>query len=193
MTTHQTHVPDDRLIDLCLEAAPLAAEAQHLADCAACGERRSRLAGLLTEAGDVVAAQADAYFTDDRLARQRAHILERLEHEARHGRVITFPAAHAGTPAFRARPGMRWIAGAAAAGLLIGFVADHLAHRMPARPAPSAIVAVDTQPDTLQLVAAPLSEEEFLGRMELAMEGTAGTALRPLDDLTPRVWEVAAQ
>jgi len=29
--------------------------------------------------------------------------------------------------------------------------------------------------------------------MEMAVEGTAGSALRPLDDLTPRVWEVAAR
>jgi hypothetical protein len=199
---HHAHVSDDRLIDFCLEAfgrgdacaAPTAAEQQHLTHCAACEARRSRLADLLTETCDVVAAQADAYFTADRLAKQRARVLERLEHEARHGRVITFPAAHGSAPAFRARPGLRWIAGAAAAGLLIGVVADHVAHRLPARQTPSAnVVATDARPETLQLVAAPLSDEEFLGRMELAVEGTAGPALRPLDDLTPRVWEVAAQ
>ena len=193
MTKHHAHVSDDRLVDLCLDNSPLVAEAAHLADCPACEARRSRLAALLTEARDVMAAQADTYFTVDRLAKQRAHILERLEHEARHGRVITFPAAHGSTPAFRARPGMRWIASAAAAGLFIGFVADHMAHRVPAGQIRSAIIATDGRPQTLQLVVAPLSEEEFLGRMELAVEGTAGTALRPLDDLTPRVWEVAAQ
>ena len=150
------------------------------------------VAGLLAEVGDVVAAQADVHFTDDRLARQRAHILERLDHEAWHGRVITFPAAYAHAPALRVRPGIRWIAAAAAAGLLIGFVAEHVAHRT--RPVqPAALAAADARPDTLQLVAAPLSEEEFLGRMEMAVEGTAGSALQPLDDLTPRVWEVAAQ
>jgi hypothetical protein len=202
MTKHHAHVSDDRLIDLCLEAfgrgdacvAPTASEQQHLADCAACEGRRSRLLDLLTETSDVVAAQADAYFTADRLAKQRAHVLERLEHEARHGRVITFPAAHGSGPAFRVRPGMRWIAGAAAAGLLIGVIADQVAHRVPARQAPGAIVvATDAHAEALQLVAVPLSDEEFLGRMELAVEGTAGSALRPLDDLTPRVWEVAAR
>jgi len=149
-------------------------------------------AGLMAEVGEVVAAQADVHFTDDRLERQRAHILERLEHEARHGRVISFPAAPTHAPASRTRPRVRWVAVAAAAGLLIGFLSEHVAHR--ARPVqPSAIAAVDTGAETLQLVAAPLSEEEFLGRMEMAVEGTAGSALRPLDDLTPRVWEVAAQ
>jgi hypothetical protein len=194
MTMAQIHLPDDRLIDVCLEGEPLDAEAQHLADCAACEERRVRLAGLLEEVCDVAAAQADAYFTPDRLARQRAHVLERLEHEARHGRVISFPAAHAHAPALRARPGRRWIAGAAAAGLLIGFVAEHVAHRVPGGPSqPAALVAADAGPGTLQFMAVPLTEEEFLGRMEMAVEGTAGSALRPLDDLTPRVWEAAAQ
>lgn len=194
MTMGQMHLSDDRLIDVCLESGPLDAEAQHLADCPACEERRARLAGLIEEVRDVAAAQADAYFTPDRLARQRAHVLERLEHEARHGRVISFPAAQTHAPAHRARPGMRWIAGAAAAGLLIGFVAEHVAHRVPGRPSqPAVMAAVDSATGTLQLVAVPLTEEEFLGRMELAVEGTAGSALRPLDDLTPRVWEVAAQ
>lgn len=194
MTMHQSHLSDDRLIDVCLEDAPLEADAQHLAGCSACEERRLRLAGLLAEVRAVAAAQADAYFTPDRLARQRARVLERLEHEARHGRVISFPAAHAQTPALRARPGMRWIAGAAAAGLLIGFVAEHVAHRVPVRMSPPpALVAVDSGSDALQLVVAPVSDEEFLGRMEMAVEGAAGSALRPLDDLTPRVWEIAAQ
>lgn len=150
--------------------------------------------GLMAEVGEVLAAQADVHFTDDRLAKQRAHVLERLEQEARHGRVITFPAAHAHVPALRARPAVRWIAAAAAAGLFIGFVAEHVAHRVPGRPAsPPAIAGADGAPDTLSFIVAPLSEEEFLGRMEIAVEGTAGSALRPLDDLTPRVWEVAAQ
>jgi hypothetical protein len=29
--------------------------------------------------------------------------------------------------------------------------------------------------------------------LEVAIEGTSGASLRPLDDLTPLVWEVAAK
>ena len=65
----------------------------------------------------VTTAEADAAFSDERLAKQRARILQRLEQEGRPGRVITFPAAHTQRPPLRARPGMRWVAGAAAAGL----------------------------------------------------------------------------
>jgi hypothetical protein len=190
MTRGQHHLSDDRLIEVCLDRAPLADEAQHLTACAACEARRASLADLLTEVAVAVAAPADAHFTTDRLARQRARILERIEHEARHGRVITFPAAHAHGRTLPARPRMRWVAAAAAAGLLIGFVAEHVAHRIPSRqPQPSTMAAAGARPP----VGASLSEEEVLGRIETAMDGTAGSALRPLDDLTPRVWEVAAQ
>ena len=41
--------------------------------------------------------------------------------------------------------------------------------------------------------SAPLSEEEFLDRLEAAIDGAGGSSLRPLHDLTPLVWEVAAQ
>jgi anti-sigma factor RsiW len=202
MTMRQSHLSDDRLIDVCLrgmarrgDAGVTPAERQHLAGCPTCEDRHARLVRLLTEVREVATAQADATFTPDRLAKQRVRLAERIEHEARHGRVITFPAVHAHTPSLRARPGMRWVAGAAAAGVIIGLVAGQLVYRMPRRalPPPSLAVTVDPAAETLQLVAVPLSEEEFLGRIEMAVEGTAGAALRPLDDLTPRVWEVAAQ
>jgi hypothetical protein len=90
---------------------------------------------------------------------------------------------------------MRWIAGAAAAGLLIGVAAGHLAHDLPGgiRPVPSSATASRGPQPTLQAVSTTMSEEEFLGLLEIAIETTGGSALRPLDDLTPRVWEVAAQ
>ena len=194
MTMRPSHLSDDRLVDLCLDRGPLDAEALHLAGCPACEERRARVARLLTEVSGVIAAQGDAVFTIERLAAQRARILQRIEHEARHARVISFPAAHPPPSSLRARPGMRWIAGAAAAGLLIGIVAGHLAHQFPhATVAPLSSPAVEEPAaDALQFVAVSLSEEEFLVQMEIAVEGTGGSALGPLDDLTPRVWEVAA-
>jgi hypothetical protein len=204
MTMRQHHLSDDRLLDICLDGgagrhdtavARTASEERHLRSCATCEERRTRLALLLAEVREVAAAQADAHFTPDRLARQRARVLQRIDHEARHGRVLTFPAAHAHAPSFRSRPRMRWVAAAAAAGLFIGLAAEHFTHWMPGRRSQPAAIAgpVAAPPDALQMATAPLSEEEFLGRIELAAEGAAGAALRPLDDLTPRVWEVAAQ
>lgn len=188
------HLSNDRLIELCFQDAPLAAERDHLASCTACAERRGQLASSLAEVSDVMEAEADAAFDADRLARQRARILFRLEQEGKLGRVIAFPAAHAERPSMRPRPvAMRWIAAAATAGLLIGVVADHLAHVLPMRTIAPAQATYAQPPDTLQAVYTTLSEEELLGLLEVALENTGGTSLQPLDDLTPRVWEVAAQ
>jgi len=194
------HLSDDRLIDVCLDHAPAATEQQHLATCAVCSERRASLARLLTETSEVTVAQADAVFTEERLARQRAHILQRVEQESRQGRLISFPAGQTSSPSLlRARPAARWIAGAAAAGLFIGLLAGHLTHDftagrvMPSSMATSRVGASPAAAAFQQVVSTTLSEEEFLGRLEVAIEGTGGSALRPLDDLTPLVWEVAAQ
>ena len=190
------HLSDDRLIDVCLDHAPGETEQRHLASCQACEERRARLARLLDDAADVTAAEADVHFTEERLARQRAHILQRVELESRHGQLISFPAAHAAQPARLRiiRPASRWIAGAAAAGLFIGLLAGHLAHDFTSgRVLPTQRAAFAPAETTIQAVSTTLSEEEFLGRLEVAIEGTGGSALRPLDDLTPLVWEVAAQ
>lgn len=152
-------------------------------------------ARLMDEVSAVLRAEADVVFTDERLARQRAHILRRIEEETRPGQVIAFPNAQPARPALRARPGMRWIAGAAAAGLLIGVAAGHLAHDLPGgiRAVPSAADSRSGLQPTLQAVSTMMSEEEFLGQMEVAIETTGGSALRPLHDLTPLVWEIAAQ
>ena len=193
------HLSDDRLIDVCLDHAPAATEQQHLATCGVCEERRATLARLLNETSTVAVAEADAVFTDERLARQRAHILQRVEQESRQGRLISFPAGHTSSPSLlRARPAARWIAGAAAAGLFIGLLAGHLTHDFTAgRVMPSSLTASRAASSpaaaALQAVSTSMSEEEFLGRLEIAIEGTGSSALRPLDDLTPLVWEVAAQ
>jgi hypothetical protein len=194
MKMGKTHLSDDRLIEGCLDVGLRPDEQQHLESCSSCTDRHSRLARVLADAATVAATEADAVFDDARLEKQQARILQRLEHEGRPGRLLAFPANHPHTGSLRARPRTRWIAGAAAAGLLIGVLAGHLAHVLPGA---YAIMPADremSQPlPTLQAVSTTLSEEEFLGLLEVAIERTGGSSLRPLDDLTPSVLEVAAQ
>ena len=195
MIKGQRHLSDDRLIEVCLDAAPAQGEIQHLESCVECRGRRADLARLLTDVSQAAVAEADATFSAERLTRQHARILQRLEHEGRPGRVIAFPAGHA-PEAFapRTRPAMRWIAGAAAAGLVIGLLAGQLAHDFVIRPTRASQVAAAVRPPadvpTLQAVATTISEDELLGQIELAIEGSGGTSLRPLDEMTPRAWEV---
>jgi hypothetical protein len=188
------HLSDDRLIDLCLHHTTGATEQAHLASCGVCEKRRADLARILTEVSDVAAAEADALFTAERLGRQRGRILQRIEQESRPGQLINFPASRGSSPTLlRGRPAARWIAGAAAAGLFIGLLAGHLTHDFTAGRVMPARAVASPSTATLQAVSTTTSEEEFLGRLEIAVEGTGGSALRPLDDLTPLVWEVAAQ
>jgi hypothetical protein len=199
MNMGHTHLSEERLIEVCLDVAPEAREREHLEICAECGHRRAEIARMLTDLRDAAVVEADAAFPADRLVRQQARILQRLEHEGRPARIIAFPAHGAEPSILRTRPAMRWIAGAAAAGLVIGLLAGHLAHDFSiTRPASRSQVAVAARQalpaaPTLRAVATTISEDEFLGQIELAIEGTGGTALRPLDDLTPRVWEVTAR
>jgi hypothetical protein len=197
----QPHLSDDRLIEVCLLEVPSAVEQQHLGSCARCDVRRARLQGLLDDVSGTAAAEADAAFPPERLARQQARILAHLLHDGRPARVIAFPA---GNPheslASRTRPSTRWIAAAAVAGLVIGVIAGRFGHEYPLLGRPgSARVAVARTAEapelragntgTLREVSVDISDEEFLSQIELAIDGPAAAALQPLDDLTPRAWE----
>ena len=189
----QAHLSDDRLIEVCFEAAMTEREEAHVATCEECRTRRSRLERMLSEVSDAAAAETDELFTAEKLATQHARILQRIEQDGRPARVINFPAASAADMRpLKARPAARWIAGAAAAGLAIGLLAGHLAHDLPAfgRPARTPL-ARSTSPvapvqHTVRAVNAVHNDEEFLGELETALDGPQLAVLRPLNDLTPR-------
>lgn len=151
-------------------------------------------AGLLDEVAAAAAHEADAVFTPERLARQQARILHRLEQDGRPGRIIAFPGQAAETTPLRARPGTRWIAAAAVAGLLVGLLAGHLAHDLPGGGASAPALRVNDAPEPgLRVVATTFSEDEFLDQIELAADQPGGAALLPLHNATPRAWEEAAR
>jgi hypothetical protein len=193
MTRH-SHLSDDQLAEVCLRTAPSEAERQHLERCGMCEGRRAAIARLLAEVADVARADADAVLSPERLDRQQTRILSRIARTMPHGRVIRFPSGPKQTPApRRAHPNRRWIASAAAAGLVIGLLGGHFAQDLPTVGRSSSSQASQPFAATpLQAGAPALSEEGFLSRLELAIDGAGGSALRPLHDLTPLIWEVAA-
>jgi hypothetical protein len=193
------HLTDDQLVELCLgheRTGQTAAATAHLVGCPDCEVRRVSLAEMLTDVSTVAAAEADAAFPPDRLSRQQARILQRIEQDGRPGRLISFPAMTSAAPIFqRAHRTTRWIAGAAAAAFVIGVLAGHLATDFPgqrmARVSPSASARPSARPAAapLRTAAMPSSDEEFLYEIEAAA-GSAGPAmLRRIDALTPRAWE----
>jgi len=184
------HLSDDRLIEICFDLEVTSSDRAHLQLCETCEQRRSNLAGTLEEVDIAATEDADQAFPAERLARQRARILQRVEQDGRPARVITFPATHTHEAAPRRIRHARWgtVAAAVAASFLVGLLAEHLAHDLPgsrqAMPVQRVQAAVATKTQ-----ARASSDDEFLGQVELAAVGVGPAALRPLDALTPRAWD----
>jgi hypothetical protein len=199
------HVPEERLFECYLAERegelidPPVAE--HLTDCSECGRRYDELTQFMNGLGNDAAAEADSVFTPDRLRVQHQQILRRLENAGHAARVITFPC---GPPrhhitASASRGLLRWVAGAAAAGLFIGvgagwflevgtFRTRSLAYqasvRQPLAGRSSAVWV--TRPDPSE------GDVAFLSELELAGDRPRTRELQALDALTPHVREISA-
>jgi hypothetical protein len=101
------------------DAGPPTHAETHLRDCADCRARYSTFCGWLDAVRIDAVAEADEALGAERLAAQQAQILRRLEALEHPARVIAFPRF---TRPISTQPHgrQRWIAGAAAAGLVVG-------------------------------------------------------------------------
>lgn len=188
----QGHLADDRLIDLCLGTRMTAADREHLAGCHSCEVRRLTLEQMLGDISGAAAMDADRAFPADRLGRQQARILQRIEQDGRPGRLIAFPAGHPQEPPAvrRVRPSSRRVAAAAAAaGLAIGLLAGQLTDLPGSLRVPDRTLSGQAA-GTAPLRPAVLSDDEFLGQLELAASSATPGVLNPLDALTPGAWDI---
>jgi hypothetical protein len=141
-------------------------------------------------------AEADAYFTADRLAAQRDHVMRHLEGAEHPARVIPFPHVAAGLRSPRVHaPLFRWVAAAAAAGLVIGVSAGRLLY---VRSGGSARTVASMQAQTTQPAVNPSVsryeavtrnvnvEEAFLSEIDDALSRQRVAEFRAIDALTPR-------
>jgi hypothetical protein len=168
----------------------------HLDRCDRCAARLDELREIMALERQDASAAADAAFPEARLRAQRTSILARLEQARAGSRVLHFPTFPATRTwmSQRNRPAMRWIAGAAAAGLLVGLGAGQLAFtgRQLLVHAPAAPVSVSARPtgwlapagvDTPRIERlSPVSEEGFLSDMELVLNKRRNAAIRALDE-----------
>lgn len=197
------HPADDRLIAVYFgdEAASdddRRAVRQHLHGCETCTWRYTELTAPLERLRQDAASEADEAFSPARLDAQRARIMERLEGQADAPRVIPFPASQARLDrAVIHRPISRWIAAAAAAGLLVGVMAGRMSD-WSARPAnsPSAAVAQSVRapvvdaPETMTdspSVEAREGDELMLSEIDAAVRTQRIAALSALDEMTPHL------
>lgn len=115
------HLDDAALAAIWTDASVAGRETSHphLAACAECRARMDALAQWMDDLRTEANSEADEAFPAERLAAQQAHIFRRLEAAERPARVIAFPTFT--RPVSRGPSHVRrWVAAAAAAGLIIG-------------------------------------------------------------------------
>lgn len=184
-----THLTDDELVTIHVDGVAAPPDAQA---CSLCAARQRNLANVLREVSDTATMTVDAAFPPERLARQRARILQRIEHYGRQARVLAFPTPRAMRPSLlRPRSLRRWVAGAAAAGLIVGAAVDRMVHEIPSlRIGHHAESSVSTEV-RLRASSDSLGDDELLREIELAVGSGAGpAALRTIADVTPHAWDV---
>jgi hypothetical protein len=183
------HLSDDRLIEICFDLEVTSVDRAHLLTCGACASRQSNLADTLDDVEIAMTQATDEAFPAERLARQRARILQRIDQDGRPARVIAFPAGHTHESAPRRVRPARWgaVAAAVAASFLVGLLAEHLAHDLPGT---RRTLAAQASVPATQARVAIAADDELLGQVELAASGVGPAALRPLEVLTPRAWDV---
>lgn len=192
------HLSDAALADVWTASASSGNQSAHphLDGCAACRERYSALTVWLDDMRVEATAEADAAFPPERLSAQQAHILNRLEAMERPVRVITFPK-FARPIAERPSISNRWIAVAAAAGLVIGVAIGQwmdFQHRFGSQPirTPDTVASTSTpvarEGDvTLRTASRTISDEALLSELEAALAMTPSVEpLRAIDTITPR-------
>lgn len=168
----------------------------HLGVCTACRTRFALFSEWLEDLRADAVAEADDVFPADRLAAQHAQIFRRIEAAERPARVIAFPKFPAALTS-RSSHASRWIAAAAAAGLIVGVgvgqmmdlrhIGSNEAARIearlsaPRRPAelPAAAVAVRSTS----------GDEAFLSDLDASLSRPSMPELRAIDEFTPRAGE----
>ena len=173
----------------------------HLQACAACRSRFASFATWLTDVRTDAAAEVDELFPPERLAAQQAQIFRRLEAAERPARVIAFPK-FAQPLASGSSHGSRWIAAAAAAGLIVGVGVGQmmdLRHSLsaPVAPATEGRLTEAPRPDrgpergNVLTVSTIGREEAFLSEVDITLSRPALPELRALDEFTPRAGDRA--
>ncbi len=189
-----THHLDDAAMAAVWTEGRLAGKAAHphLGECASCRARFGQLAGWMDDLKDGAITDAAELFPAERLAAQRAQIFRRLEAAEHPTRVIAFPKPPAPMVA-RSSGASRWIAAAAAAGLIVGVgVGQMMDFRHAAGRSPAAGLEARLA-ERPQASASPIREtaadEAFLVELDASLTRPSVPELRAFDDLTPHAGE----
>jgi hypothetical protein len=168
----------------------------HFNTCPACRTRFAEFSAWLENMRIDALTEADQHFSGERLMTQQAQIFRRLEAAERPARVIAFPRFTQPLTS-RSSNASRWIAAAAAAGLIVGVGVGQLMDfrhslTVPASPSMQARVgdAAAGREPRLQAVSAT-RDETFLSELDASISRDAVPELRALDAFTPRAGDQA--
>jgi hypothetical protein len=168
----------------------------HLHGCETCTWRYTELTAPLERLRRDAASEADEVFTPARLDAQRVEILEQLEDRAHAARVVPFPSASPRLGRPIRRPFMRWVAAAAAAGLLVGVMAGRMLEIGKIRTDQMAAATRTTPAGRVMprlVTASPIAtdstetDEAMITEIELASRTQRIPALAVLDEMTPHL------
>jgi hypothetical protein len=183
-----SHLDDTTLRLLAIDAQALsAADAAHFGGCARCQSRAGSAARTLDAERAEAQIAADAVFSAADLDRQRRSILARIARGSRPARVLAFPGHEPGLPARRAD--RRWLAAAAAAGLVLGALVGQLPHLAGTGEAGAPPLSATPAVVAARADSRPL-EDTLLSEVEAALDAEARPELRALDLLTPVHYEI---
>ena len=170
----------------------------HIDACPRCAEGLTALEASLALAREDIEREADAVFTDRRLARQHSAILRRLDPAADRARVLAFPRVSVGARPVR-MVARRWVAAAAVVGLLSGLAAGRFLDRHDARSGLGTADIARRTPATPRLGGQArtvaydsVDDEQFLVELEAALRAPRIEPLTAIDALTPRASDLAA-
>jgi hypothetical protein len=162
----------------------------HLQVCAECRVRFASFSQWMTDIRVDAIDEADEQMPAERLAAQQAQIFRRLEAAERPARVIAFPKSSDG--AMRRTPVHRWVAAAAAAGLVAGLGLGQMFDLRHWSPSSARVVRSErVEPSTAAVQPRPavlpasLNDEATLADLEAAATPRY-EALRAYDTFTPR-------
>lgn len=186
------HLDDDGLAAIWTDASATGTRRvhPHLEHCPTCRARFADLSSWLEGIRADATSEADENFPVERLAAQHALIFRRLEAAERPARVIAFPR-FAQPLTSRTSHVSRWVAAAAAAGLIVGVGVGQLTDfRHPLMRATGTQAHVSAPPPStgrnvqVQAVSAT-RDEAFLSELDASISRGV-PELRALDAFTPR-------
>ena len=187
------HLDDSALAAIWTDAAADGAQPSHphLQVCAGCRSRFASFVSWLTDVRTDAVAQVDELFPPERLAAQHAQIFRRLEAAERPARVIAFPKFTQPLTS-RSSHGSRWIAAAAAAGLIAGVGVGQMMDIRRSFGGPIAPVgnvqSAAIRPE-VPTINPSVGEEAFLSAVDVTLSRPALPELRALDEFTPHAGE----